>query len=230
MDGMTDLQLAAVLWDMDGTLIDSEPLWLEAETQMLERYGLRMTPELAEGMIGTGLWDAAERFRALGVPMSADEIVAEWVAYTGRGIDAGGIDWRPGAREVLGSLREAGVPCALVTMAVRAIAERVSALLPAGTFGAIVAGDDVERAKPHPEAYLRGADALGVSIRSCLAFEDSGTGLRAASASGAVAIGVTNLVDLSRAPAHAIWPTLAGADADALRAAFRSLRSLDLPA
>lgn len=230
MGGMTALALSAVLWDMDGTLIDSEPLWLEAEKRMLNRYGLEMTAETAETLIGSGLWQAAEHFRALGVPMTADDIVAEWVVQVAAGMDAGAIEWRPGARETLESLRLAGIPCALVTMSVRSLADRLRAALPEGTFSAVIAGDEVEHAKPHPEPYLRGAAALGVPIEACIAFEDSGTGLRSAHASGAVAIGVTNLVDLSHAPAHAIRSTLAGMNAESLRADFAELRSLDLRA
>jgi len=227
---MTASALSAVLWDMDGTLIDSEPLWLEAEQRMLHRYGLEMSPETSKLMVGSGLWDAAEHFRELGVPMSADDIVAEWVAGVSDGMDRGEVTWRPGARELLASLRAAGVPSALVTMSVRSLAERVAALLPDDTFAAIVAGDEVQRPKPHPEPYLRGAAALGVPIAGCLAIEDSPTGLRSAAASGAVAIGVVNLVDLSAAPADEIWETLEGVDAAALAARFDRLRSLDLPA
>ncbi|MFC6234156.1 HAD family hydrolase [Leucobacter soli] len=219
--------LSAVLWDMDGTLIDSEPLWLEAEHRMLARYGVEMTPGIGEQLVGSGLWEAAELFRGLGVRMPADDIVAEWVEQVGRGMDEGRVTWRPGARELLASLGDAGVPSALVTMSVRSLAERTAAILPAGTFSAIVAGDEVTRPKPHPEPYLRGAAALDVPIESCLVIEDSPTGLRSAAASGAVAIGVTNLVDLAGAPAHDIRSTLVGLDAAGIRAEFARLRPLD---
>lgn len=225
---MTAPTLSAVLWDMDGTLIDSEPLWLKAEQAMLRRFGLEMSPETSKLMIGSGLWQAAEHFRELGVPMSADDIVAEWVAHVGAAVDREGVIWRPGARELLGSLRTAGIPCALVTMSVRSLAERTASLLPEGSFSAIVAGDEVEHPKPHPEPYLLGAAALGVPVADCLAFEDSATGLRSAAASGAVAIGLTNLVDLSTAPSHDVWTTLAGVDAARLGARFAELRSVDL--
>lgn len=224
----SDITLSAVLWDMDGTLIDSEPMWLEAEQAMLRRYGIEMSPETSQLMVGSGLWDAAEHFRELGVPMSADDIVAEWVAHVGESFDRGGVVWRPGARELLASLSAAGVRNALVTMSVRSLAERLVALLPEGTFSAVVAGDEVVNAKPHPEPYLRGAEALGVPIESCIAIEDSTTGLRSAAASGAVAIGVPNLVDLTQVASHALWPTLAGLDAAQLRTRFAELRASEL--
>ncbi len=209
---------------MDGTLIDSEPLWLEAERAMLARFGIELTPETQDRLVGIGLWDAAERFRALGVRMSADDIVAEWVAHVANGLGEGEPLWRPGARELLLSLRDSGIPCAVVTMSVRSLAEQVVALLPDGVFAAVVAGDEVAHAKPHPDPYLRGAAAIGVPIERCLAIEDSPTGLRSAHASGAVAVGVPNLVPLEGAPAHALRPTLAGLDAAGLRAVFAALR------
>ena len=224
---MTDLTLAAVLWDMDGTLIDSEPLWLEAELAILKRYGIPMTSEIRDRLIGSGLWDAAELFRELGVRLSADDIVAEWVAYVGAGLSRTDPNWRPGAPELLASLAGAGIPCALVTMSVRSLAEQVAALLPTGTFTAIVGGDEVDHAKPHPEPYLRGAAALGVPIEHCLVLEDSPTGLRSAAASGAVAIGVPNLVSLHGLSAHALWSTLRGTDAQVLRREFGALRGGD---
>lgn len=222
---MTSDTLAAVLWDMDGTLIDSEPLWIKVELEMLERYGLAMSEDTHQRMIGSGLWEAAEHFRELGVPLSADEIVAEWVAGVSQGIATTDPHWRPGARELLSSLQEAGIPCALVTMSVRSLAESVVAMLPEGTFRAIIAGDEVEFEKPHPDPYLRGAAALGVPIAACVAFEDSPTGLRSAYASGAVAIGVPNMVPLEGSPSHALEPTLEGLSAHAVEQRYLALRS-----
>lgn len=216
--------LGGVLWDMDGTLIDSEPLWMAAETSMLDQYGLTMSEEDRDRLIGSGLWDAAEMFQAIGIPLSADEIVEQWVSHVLSGLRGSDIVWRPGARELLASLKAVGVPCALVTMSMSVMTEVVVSLLPEGTFSAIVAGDHVVHAKPHPEPYHRGAEALGIPIERCLAFEDSPPGLRSAFDSGAVAIGVPNLLELDPLSAHAIWPTLAGTDADSLAARFGELR------
>lgn len=216
---------AAVLWDMDGTLIDSEPLWIETELAMLRRYGLEMTAATHERLIGSGLWEAAEHFRELGVPLSADEIVAEWVRDVSRGIASSEPQWRPGAVELLHELAQAKIPCALVTMSVRSLAEAVIAMLPAGSFSAIVAGDEVEKAKPDPDPYLRGAAALGVPIEACIAFEDSPTGLTSAFRSGAAAIGIPNMVSLDSAPAHRLIPSLADMSVDQLRQLHRTIRA-----
>ncbi len=216
-----------MLWDMDGTIIDSEPLWLSAELALLERYGLALTPEVRDQLIGSGLWDAAELFRELGVPLSADEIVAEWVQHVGAGMREHAPHWRPGARELLESLRVAGIPSALVTMSVRSLAEHMVELLPPGTFNTIIAGDEVDHAKPHPQPYLLGAAALGVPIEQCLVFEDSPTGLASAVASGAVSVGIPNLISLRGTSAHALWSSLRGLDADAVRAQFGAMRDGD---
>lgn len=218
---------AAVLWDMDGTVIDSEPLWLEAELSMLARYDIELTAEVRDRLVGSGLRAAAGEFQRLGVPLGVDEIIAEWQAGVIAGLRAEGPRWRPGAVELLESLAAAGIPSGLVTMAVRPIADAVVALLPDGLFRDIVAGDEVAFEKPDPDPYLRGAALLGVPIERCLAIEDSVTGLAAAHSSGAVAIGVPNLLDLSDATAHEIWPTLAGVDADRLSERFRALRNAE---
>ena len=219
-----DARPAAVLWDMDGTLIDSEPLWLESELAMLGRYGIELTPEVRNSLIGSGLRAAAQRFRELGVPMEVDEIIEEWKSGVIAGLAASAPLWRPGAVELLHSLRDAGIPCALVTMAVREIADAVVALLPEGLFARVVGGDEVAHEKPHPDPYLRGAQLLGVDIAECVALEDSVTGLRSAHASGAIAFGIPNLLDLAEAPAHEIWPSLDGVDAAALSERYAALR------
>lgn len=203
-------QLGAVLWDMDGTVIDTEPLWLRAEHAMLARYGIAMTDSVSDALVGTGLRAGAELFQSLGVPMSVDAIVAEWVRGVAQAMDETPPAWRPGAIELLESLRHASIPCVLVTMSVRELAEQVVTKLPEATFSGIIAGDEVEFEKPHPEPYLRGAASVGVPIQNCLAIEDSLPGLTSAAASGAVAVGVPHLVPLDAAPAHVRIPTLEG--------------------
>lgn len=217
---------AAVLWDMDGTLIDSEPLWLDVEVAMLGRYGIELTDEVRDQLIGSGLRAAAQLFQGLGVTMSVDEIVHEWTVGVIAGLAASEPCWRPGALELLADLRAQGIPSALVTMSVRPIADAVVALLPSGTFTAIVAGDEVTHEKPHPEPYHLGAAALGVPIAACVAFEDSLPGVTSARASGAVTIGIPNLLGLDEAPAHELWPTLAGHTADTIAARFGAIRTL----
>jgi HAD superfamily hydrolase (TIGR01509 family) len=94
------------------------------------------------------------------------------------------VPWRPGARELLVSLGDAGVPCALVTMSYARFAAPILEHLPSGTFAAVVTGDVVERGKPHPEPYLTAARLLDVLASDCLAIEDSPTGVASAEAAG----------------------------------------------
>lgn len=224
LSGMSTPQLSAVLWDMDGTLINSEPAWLEAERAMLRRYGIEMTDEVSDSLIGAGLNTSAQIFRDLGVPLSEEEILDEWLDSVIENLSQVGPDWRPGAVELLDSLRSAGIPSVLVTMSYRRYAEHVISLLPEGSFAMLIPGDEVEFEKPHPEPYVRAADKMGVPIHSCLAIEDSRPGLTSASASGAVAIGVEHLVDFGDTPAHALWSTLTGVEADTLQGTFGALR------
>lgn len=217
--------LSAVLWDMDGTLIDTEPLWLEAELAMLGRYDIQLPAETRDSLIGSGLRDAARLFQQLGVPLATSEIISEWVASVKQGITDSTPAWRPGARELLASLKDAQIPCALVTMSVRSLAEQVVSLLPKNSFQVIIAGDEVQHEKPHPEPYLLGAKALGVNSEHCLAFEDSPTGLRSAYGAGTIAVGVPNLLSLEAAPSHALLSSLLGLDAFDLQEMYASLRT-----
>lgn len=218
---------AAALWDMDGTLLDSEPLWIRTERAMLDRYGLSFSPGTEAMLVGSGLTAAAKHFQDLGVPLSVEEIIAEWADGIAAGLAEQPPQWRPGARELLASFTASGVPCALVTMSVRRIVDVVLEHLPEGTFTAVVAGDEVEHEKPHPDPYVRGAAALGVAVADCVAFEDSHPGLASATAAGAVAIGVPNQVPLEGAQAHEIWSTLDGVDANAVAVAWARHRTHD---
>lgn len=205
---------AAALWDMDGTIIDSEPLWIRAELAMLTRYGLDFPDGLEAELVGSGLTAAAERFRELGVPLSVDEIIAEWSEALVVGLATERPRWMPGALELLAEYRELGVPNVLVTMSVRRIADAVVALLPEGTFAGIIAGDEVEHEKPHPDPYLRGAAAAGVAASDCVAFEDSRPGAAAAMAAGAFVIATPGIIPLAPDAAHVVRASLEGVDAE----------------
>lgn len=216
---------AAALWDMDGTILNSEPLWIGTEVRMLERYGLQFPPGDEHKLIGSGLTAAAEYFRELGVPLSVDEIIGEWSVGVIAGLREQGPEWLPGARELLAEYRAAGIPNVLVTMSVRSIADAVIELLPEGTFAATITGDEVAHEKPHPDPYLRGAAAVGVAAADCIAFEDSRPGSASAAAAGAVVIGVPNLIGLEGSAAHVVLPSLAGHDAEAIAEIWREHRT-----
>ncbi|MDQ1122323.1 HAD family hydrolase [Microbacterium trichothecenolyticum] len=215
---MTSSALAAVLWDMDGTLVDTEPYWMAAEVPLVERFGGTWTHEQALGMVGLALEDSARLLQGAGVPWSADEIIAYLTDEVLRQLADTGVPFRPGARELLADLRAAGVKTALVTMSMRRMALSIVELIDFPAFDIVVAGDDVERPKPYPDPYLQAAAALGVDIADAVAIEDSPNGLRSAIASGAVSLGVPLMVPLEGVGAHALWPSLAGRTATDLRA------------
>ena len=215
---------AAVLWDMDGTLIDTEPFWFAAEIELVGRSGGIWTHEQALSLVGSGLRDGAKVLQAHGVDMTVEEIVAWQTAFVTDRLVAP-LPWRPGALALLSAIREAGVPTALVTMSERRMAEAVAAAVPFGGFDLIVAGDDVARPKPHPEAYLRAAELLGVDPAACVAIEDSPPGLAAAVASGAASIGVPHQATLPEGDGWRLWPTLEGRGPEDLAALAAELRA-----
>jgi HAD superfamily hydrolase (TIGR01509 family) len=201
---------AAVLFDMDGTLVDTEPYWIEAEQELVAEHGGVWTVDDAHALVGNPLPVSAEYIRTRGgVDLPTYEIVELLIDRVEAGVRRR-VPWRPGARELLEELGDDGVPCALVTMSYARLAEAVTAQLPAGTFAAVVSGDQVRHGKPHPEPYLTAAARLGVRPEDCLAIEDSPTGAASASAAGAAVVAVPCVVPVPPGPGHVVVPTLRG--------------------
>ncbi|HEV7622879.1 MAG TPA: HAD family phosphatase [Amnibacterium sp.] len=208
---------AAVLWDMDGTLVDTEPDWMAAETALLARFGRAWTHEQAITLVGSGLEDAARVLQDNGAELDVPEIIDMMTDHVvGRLRER--VPWRPGALELLAEVRDAGVPTALVTMSIRRMADAVAAAIPFPAFDLVVSGSDVAHQKPHPDPYHRAAAGLGVDITATVAIEDSAPGVASAVAAGAAVIGVPNVVALTASEAWTLWPTLAGRTLHDLRA------------
>jgi HAD superfamily hydrolase (TIGR01509 family) len=209
---------------MDGTLVDTEPYWMRAEGELVREFGGSWTDEDALQVVGVGLWDAAAVFQRAGVALDADTIVDRLTTRVRDQLVSHGVPWQPGAQALLKSVRDAGIPTALVTMSVRSMAEDIVRAIPFDAFDLLVTGDEVDEPKPHPEPYLTAAARLGVDIADCVAIEDSVPGLRSAASAGAITIGVPHMVPLDPAAAHAIWSTLDGrtvADVVGLAASVR---------
>ncbi|MEV8251255.1 HAD family phosphatase [Microbacterium sp. NPDC076768] len=213
---------SAVLWDMDGTLVDTEPYWMAAETSLVESFGGTWTHEDALKLVGSGLLDSAGILQNAGVEMEAEAIVSHLTDVVQESLRTNGVPFRPGARELLRDLRESGIPTALVTMSLRRMALNVVELIDFEAFDLVVAGDDVDNPKPHPEPYLQAAALLDVDIAEVLVIEDSPTGVRAGLASGAVTLAVPHIVPLDHLGAHGLWPTLAGRGAADITELFNS--------
>ncbi|CAN7322769.1 MULTISPECIES: HAD family phosphatase [Microbacterium] len=201
---------SAVLWDMDGTLVDTEPYWMAAETALVESFGGSWTHEDALQLVGSGLIDSAVILQNAGVAMEAEAIVSHLTDVVQESLRTQGVPFRPGARELLRDLRAAGIPTGLVTMSLRRMALNVVDLIDFEAFDIVVAGDDVDNPKPHPEPYLQAAALLDVDIAEVIVIEDSPTGVRAGLASGALTLAVPHIVPLDHLGAHELWPTLAG--------------------
>jgi len=185
---------AAVLWDMDGTLVDTEPYWIEAELALAEKYGGTWSIEHALALVGNDLLDSGRYIREhMGIDLEPSEIVEQLLDDVVARIEAA-VPWRPGARELLAELADAGVPRALVTMSYRSFVAPVLAALPPHSFDVVVTGDAVSRGKPYPDPYLKAAAELRVDPADCLAIEDSNTGAKAAEAAGCLVLVVPNHV------------------------------------
>lgn len=209
-----------MLWDMDGTLVDTEPYWMEVERELVEAHGGTWSAADALAVVGNELVVTAGVVRDRG---EVDLPVERIVDHLLDGVVArvrGAVPWRPGALELLSQLRAQDIRCALVTMSYEVLVAPVLAALPHGSFDVVVTGDAVSRGKPHPEPYLHAARLLGVEPEACVAIEDSNTGTRSAEAAGCLVLVVPNHVEVEPGERRVFRPTLEGigpADLSALR-------------
>lgn len=224
----TPRALQAVFWDMDGTLVDTEPYWIAAEYELVAAHGGTWGPEQAHELVGQALTFSAGKLQEAGVALSVTEIIDHLIGQVAQRCRAE-VPWRPGARELLSSLHESGVRCALVTMSWKLLAEEIVGALPAGQLDFIVSGDMVSRGKPDPEAYHQAFETMAAehALRTgeqlerhrCVAIEDSVPGTAAAAESGLVTLAVPHMNELPASDRWHLMPTLEGvgsADLDRL--------------
>lgn len=204
MTALTPPLPQAVLWDLDGTLIDSEPLWMAAEGALMAEFGIEWTHEDAMRMVGNALPVSAELMRSAGLPLENRQVIDRLIGEVMAGLRRA-VPWRDGARELLTTLQEAGVPQALVTMSEAVMAEAVVQGLGFDPFEVKVTGDVVLNGKPHPEPYLTAVARLEASHgpldpRRVVAVEDSLPGTSSAIAAGLVTVAVPLHVPLAPRP------------------------------
>ena len=199
---------AAVLFDMDGLLIDSEPLWLEAETAVMARLGAGWTADDQLALLGGSLVRTVKYLLGKATKPQPPEVVADWLrAGMEERVRRGGVPLRPGARELLAAVAAAGLPHALVTSSERGFMDAV--LASTGLrFDVTVCADDVSTTKPDPESYLLAAKLLGADPAHCVALEDSPNGIASAEAAGCRVFAVPSLVPIPPGPGRTVVASL----------------------
>ena len=211
---------AAVLWDMDGTLIDSEPYWLASESAFAAAHDSNWGQDDGLGVIGMSLYESSKLLKErVGSSLEPQQIIDQITDGVLSQLERS-IPWRPGARELLKLLKDNNVKTALVTGSMHRMAQKVAEKIGFEAFDVIVGGDDVVKGKPHPESYLTAASMLGVDPTHCVAFEDSLTGITAAEAAGTKAVGIAHIVEIPMVENRILWPTLEGVQMNDLRALF----------
>ncbi|GAA4873352.1 HAD family phosphatase [Kitasatospora terrestris] len=209
--------LQAVLLDMDGTLVDTEDFWWQAEASLFAELGHRL--------------DQADRAQVVGGPMT--RVIDYLLARTGVGLSpaeltvlinqrfvdllAGGVPLMPGAELLLNTLNAHGVPAALVSASHRHIIDIVLESLGAHHFAFTVAGDEVVRTKPHPDPYLAAVARFGAEPARCVVVEDAPTGVLAAEAAGCPVIAVPSVAAIEPGPGRTVLSSLEQVDLELLR-------------
>lgn len=223
----SDASLQAVLFDMDGLLVDTEPLWFEVEHSVMARLGGDWTEADQAKLVGGSLKTSVDYLIARGSKRASWDEVAGWLVGEMADLLAEReVAIMPGAVDLLAEVRAAGIPRALVTSSERVIMDAVLASLSRHgiSFTVTVCGQDVTHPKPHPEPYLNAASLIGADPRACVALEDSPNGSAAALAAGCVTIAVPGVAKVPENPALTIASSLADLNLATLRELVRASR------
>ena len=206
-----------MLFDLDGTLINSEPVWLEVEHEVMRWLGGPWDVEHQNAVVGGALWSTVDYMLALaGSRVPREEVAERLLGLMAERLPTD-LVVMPGAGELLAEAAEADVPIALVTSTVRSLADVAIDALGRHHFALTVAGDEVDHNKPHPEPYLKAARLLGADPARCVALEDSLTGVRAAEAAGCAVVAIPCVVPIEHAPTRTVLPSMEGLTVERLR-------------
>ena len=210
---------AAVLFDMDGLLVDTEQVWFEVESGLVTELGGTWGPEDQLALVGGPLERTLEHIvGSVPGPVSHDEVRARLLGGMVTRLRRGPVHWMPGARRLLEETSAAGVPRALVSSSLRVVVDGVLDAIGREHLPVTVSGDDVSRTKPYPDPYLLAARTLDVDPTSCVALEDSATGATSARAAGCYTVAVPSLAAVPAGIAHHQVASLEELDLAALAA------------
>ena len=175
---------AAILFDHDGTLVDTEPVWAAAKVALAAEFGGTWTEQDTLDCLGLSMQFTLDRLRERGVNLPDEEINNLLVAKVHETLAQQPVEFLPGIERFLSEVREAQIPAAVVTNATTSVARRTANAAPEGTFSVIIGNDETTHPKPDPQPYLLAAERLGVDPTQCVAIEDSPSGVRSATAAG----------------------------------------------
>lgn len=206
--------LAGLLFDFDGTLVDTEPLWMDVEVAMMAERGGHWTLDDAKARNGHPVPSTCRlMLEELGdTETSVEDFMSEMIDRVVASVRQAQPDWRPGIEALLAEARAAGVPCAVVTSSPKGMTDAVLPRLPEDQFGAVITQEVPRNLKPHPEPYLLAAERLGVDIQRCVVIEDSDPGAIAGEAAGAVVVGCPTDGDLHETQGRVVVQTMEGID------------------
>ena len=180
----TNIFPAAILFDHDGTLVDTEPVWAAAKVALAAEFGGAWTEPDTLDCLGLSMQFTLDRLRKRGVNLPDEEINERLVTKVHDALAHQPVEFLPGLERFLWEVREAQIPAAVVTNAATSVARRTANAAPEGTFSAVIGNDETTRPKPDPQPYLLAAERLGVNPTQCVALEDSPSGVRSAAAAG----------------------------------------------
>lgn len=213
----SDFPFDAVLFDMDGSLVETESIWFQAERDVVAELGGEWLPEHQEQFVGGPLDGMITHMIELtGTPEAADAVLDLVLTRMVALLTEGPVRWMPGARELVIALRELGVPLVLVSASLRPMVDAVLAHVDRDGVAISISGDEVDNSKPHPEPYLRAAALVGASPQRCLAVEDSPTGVASAHAAGCTVLAVPSLRPIEARDGVHVMRTLDGVTPDDL--------------
>lgn len=215
MSKKKDFPFNALCFDMDGLLVDTEPYWLETESELMAEFGVEWQTENQLFCLGGPMSKVGQYMSDLANAQREPEwFVSELIERIA--VKFRSISLMPGIAELLEEVRTHSLPSALVSASPRRLVDAVLGAIAEPPFRTTISADDVERGKPHPDPYLKAASILDVDITQSLVIEDSPTGVTAARASGAWVIAVPHIAPIDPAPRSAILTTLAGENLSSL--------------